>query len=189
MSWTRAGSYVTQSVAVAISVVFAATVSADWQSPASLLTDVVPDGHVRRARGAGVVLDNHAARANGGTRQRDRDRHRGLQCRTRVGPAIAGYAIAKLSIAVPFWCCCVGNLALLAALVWWRAPPKAEGNPAGRTPDQRNDGRRAHVRYSREMDATLIRAIAFFPFASAYLALLPLVARSQTGMGPRSMAS
>ena len=28
------------------------------------------------------------------------------------------------------------------------------------------------------MDATLIRAIAFFPFASAYLALLPLVART-----------
>ncbi len=40
-----------------------------------------------------------------------------------------------------------------------------------------------YVRYSREMDATLIRAIAFFPFASAYLALLPLVARSQTGDG------
>ena len=40
-----------------------------------------------------------------------------------------------------------------------------------------------YVRYSREMDATLIRAIAFFPFASAYLALLPLVARSETGNG------
>ena len=40
-----------------------------------------------------------------------------------------------------------------------------------------------YVRYSREMDATLIRAIAFFPFASAYLALLPLVARSEAGNG------
>ena len=40
-----------------------------------------------------------------------------------------------------------------------------------------------YVRYSREMDATLIRAMAFFPFASAYLALLPLVARSETGNG------
>jgi hypothetical protein len=40
-----------------------------------------------------------------------------------------------------------------------------------------------YVRYSREMDATLIRAIAFVPFASAYLALLPLVARRQTGDG------
>ena len=41
-----------------------------------------------------------------------------------------------------------------------------------------------YVRYSREMDATLIRAVAFFPFASAYLALLPLVARTQMHGGP-----
>ncbi len=43
-----------------------------------------------------------------------------------------------------------------------------------------------YVRYSREMDARRsIRAIAFFPFASASLALLPLVARSQ-GRGDRA---
>ena len=39
-----------------------------------------------------------------------------------IGPAIAGYAIAKISIAAPFWGCCAGNLALLLALIWWRAP-------------------------------------------------------------------
>jgi predicted MFS family arabinose efflux permease len=96
-----------------------------------------------------------------------------------IGPAIAGYAIARFSIALPFWCCCVGNLGLLAALIWWRAPrrPK-ETLPAERLISAMTTGVR-YVRYSREMDATLIRAIAFFPFASAYLALLPLVARSQ----------
>ena len=100
-----------------------------------------------------------------------------------IGPAIAGYAIARLSIAVPFWCCCVGNLALLAALIWWRAPrrPK-ETLPAERLVSAMTTGVR-YVRYSREMDATLIRTIAFFPFASAYLALLPLVARSEAGNG------
>ena len=106
-----------------------------------------------------------------------------------IGPAIAGYAIARFSIAVPFWCCCVGNLALLAALIWWRAPrrPK-ETLPAERLISAMTTGVR-YVRYSREMDATLIRAIAFFPFASAYLALLPLVARSQDrATGRRSMA-
>jgi MFS family permease len=41
-----------------------------------------------------------------------------------IGPAIAGYAIARFSIALPFWGCCVGNLMLLAALIWWRAPPR-----------------------------------------------------------------
>ena len=100
-----------------------------------------------------------------------------------IGPAIAGYAIARFSIALPFWCCCAGNLGLLAALIWWRAPrrPK-ETLPAERLISAMTTGVR-YVRYSREMDATLIRAIAFFPFASAYLALLPLVARGQTGDG------
>src|SRR3984957_20351036 len=100
-----------------------------------------------------------------------------------IGPVFAGYAIARFSIAVPFWCCCAGNLGLLAALIWWRAPrrPK-ETLPAERLISAMTTGLR-YVRYSREMDATLIRAVAFFPFASAYLALLPLVARTQTGDG------
>ena len=100
-----------------------------------------------------------------------------------IGPAFAGYAIARFSIAVPFWCCCAGNLGLLAALIWWREPrrPK-ETLPAERLISAMTTGLR-YVRYSREMDATLIRAVAFFPFASAYLALLPLVARRQTGDG------
>ena len=100
-----------------------------------------------------------------------------------IGPAIAGYAIAGLSIAVPFWCCCVGNLMLLAALIWWREPRRpTETLPAERLINAMMTELR-YVRYSREMDATLIRTIAFFPFASAYLALLPLVARTHTGDG------
>jgi predicted MFS family arabinose efflux permease len=98
-----------------------------------------------------------------------------------LGPAIAGYAIAWFSIALPFWCCCAGNLGLLGALIWWRAPRRAQETlPAERLISAMTAGLR-YVRYSREMDATLIRAIAFFPFASAYLALLPLVARGEKG--------
>jgi MFS family permease len=41
-----------------------------------------------------------------------------------------------------------------------------------------------HVRYNPPLRATLIRAAGFFLFASAYWALLPLVARSQMGGGP-----
>jgi predicted MFS family arabinose efflux permease len=101
-----------------------------------------------------------------------------------IGPAIAGYAIAMLSIAVPFWCCCAGNLALLAALIWWQAPRRPTASlPAERLISAMMTGVR-YVRYSREMDATLIRGAAFFPFASAYPALLPLVARNEMGNGP-----
>jgi MFS family permease len=172
---------VTQTVAVVISVAFAAAVSAGLGGPTALLATsfllgaggalaapawllITPFLVPRSDLDSAIALDTasyNVARA--------------------IGPAIAGYVIAKLSIALPFWFCCVGNLALLAALIWWRAPAKPkETLPAERLISAMTTGVR-YVRYSREMDATLIRAIAFFPFASAYLALLPLVARSQTG--------
>ena len=101
-----------------------------------------------------------------------------------IGPAIAGFAIAMLGIGVPFWCRFAGNLGLAVALIWWRAPRRPQETlPAERLISAMTTGVR-YVRYSREMDATLIRALAFFPFACAYLALLPLVARAQLRNGP-----
>jgi len=41
-----------------------------------------------------------------------------------------------------------------------------------------------HARYNPHLRATLIRSAAFFLFASAYWALLPLVARQQIAGGP-----
>ncbi len=41
-----------------------------------------------------------------------------------------------------------------------------------------------HARYNSHLSATLVRAAAFFLFASAYWALLPLVARGQVDSGP-----
>ena len=97
---------------------------------------------------------------------------------------IAGFAIARLGADVPFWCCWVGSLAFVGALIWWRAPRRArETLPVERLISAMMTGVR-YARYSRELDATLIRAVAFVPFASAYLALLPLVARTQMGGGP-----
>jgi predicted MFS family arabinose efflux permease len=101
-----------------------------------------------------------------------------------VGPAIGGLAIAAVGIALPFWCFCIGNMAVVAALLWWRAPRRAkESLPAERLFSAVRTGLR-YARNNRDMDSTLIRAIAFFPFASAYWALLPLVAREQMHNGP-----
>ena len=106
-----------------------------------------------------------------------------------IGPAIAGFAIGKLSIDVPFWCYCVGNLGVVAALIWWRAPRRAkESLPAERLVSAMTTGLR-YVRNSRDMDSTLIRAVAYFPFASAYWALLPLVVRGQMRNGPEVYGS
>ena len=174
---------VTQTLAVAISVAFAAAASAGLAGPTSLLTTSFLMGMCGAlAAPAWLLITTLLVR----TAELDSAiaiDTAGYNVARAIGPAIAGYAIARLSIAVPFWCCCVGNLALLAALIWWRAPrrPK-ETLPAERLISAMTTGVR-YVRYSREMDATLIRAIAFFPFASAYLALLPLVARSEAGNG------
>ncbi len=174
---------VTQTFAVAISVVFATAVSAGLAGPTSLLATSFLMGLcgalaapawllmtailVRRAELDSAIAIDTA----------------GYNIARAIGPAIAGYAIAKLTIAIPFWGCCLGSFALLGALIWWRAPQKPkETLPAERLISAMTTGVR-YVQYSREMDATLIRAIAFFPFASAYLALLPLVARAQGGDG------
>jgi hypothetical protein len=101
-----------------------------------------------------------------------------------IGPAIGGLAIAAVSIALPFWCFCVGNLAVVVALLWWRAPRRArESLPAERLFSAVRTGLR-YAMNNRDLDSTLIRAVAFFPFASAYWALLPLVARNQMHNGP-----
>jgi MFS family permease len=177
---------VAQAGVVAISIPFAAAVSAGLENPTSLLATsfllgiggalaapawlLITPMLVPRADLDSAIAINNAA----------------YNAARAIGPAIAGYAIAKLSIAVPFWCCFVGNFALLSALLWWRAPrrPK-ETLPAERLISAMTTGVR-YVRYSREMDATIIRAAAFVPFASAYLALLPLVAREEMGNGPET---
>jgi MFS family permease len=101
-----------------------------------------------------------------------------------VGPALAGLVITGFGIAAPFWPDGFGNLVLIAALLWWRSPRK----PTERPPAERlTSAVRAGLRFaanSRNLRAILIRTMAFFPFACASWALLPLVARSQMTQGP-----
>jgi MFS family permease len=101
-----------------------------------------------------------------------------------VGPALGGVAIAASGIASPFWAFAVANLAIIAALLWWRPKRKcSESLPTERLTSAVRTGLR-YAANSRHLRATLMRALAFFPFASAYWALLPLVARDQMNNGP-----
>jgi MFS family permease len=101
-----------------------------------------------------------------------------------IGPALGGFAIAAVSIDTPFWFYFAGSLVLLGAVVWWRGPRRIrETLPAERLSSSLRTGLR-YARYNRALDATLVRAVAFFLFASAYWALLPLVARTQLHNGP-----
>ncbi len=100
-----------------------------------------------------------------------------------VGPALGGVAITAVSLKLPFWIYVATSVVVLAALIWWRPPRRApETLPAERMRAVVAAGLR-YARNNRDLDATLIRAIAFFPFASAYWALMPLIARDRLHEG------
>jgi MFS family permease len=101
-----------------------------------------------------------------------------------VGPAIGGIAIATIGVSAPFWIFALSNLGVIGALLWWRPKQRCtKGLPAERLTSAVRTGLR-YAANNRHLRATLIRALAFFPFASAYWALLPLVARHQMNNGP-----
>jgi MFS family permease len=101
-----------------------------------------------------------------------------------IGPALAGIVILGYGIAAPFWLDALSNLGVIAVILWWRPPVKAVRTlPAERL----GSAIRTGVRYARNnahLRATLVRAAGFFLFASAYWALLPILARSQLHGGP-----
>jgi predicted MFS family arabinose efflux permease len=108
----------------------------------------------------------------------------GVNISRAIGPALGGVIIGGLGIAAPFWINALSNFAVIAALIWWRPPP----SQATRIPPERLAGALVigfrHARNNPHLRATLVRAVAFFLFASAYWALLPLVARNQIAGGP-----
>jgi MFS family permease len=108
----------------------------------------------------------------------------GFNVSRAVGPALGGATIAALGIAAPFWINAASDLAIVGALVWWQpAQQNARALPAERFSNAVIAGLR-YARYARPLHATLFRAVAFYLFASAYWALLPLVARIQISGGP-----
>jgi MFS family permease len=108
----------------------------------------------------------------------------GVNVSRAVGPVLGGVVVAILGITAPFWLNAVSNLGIIAALLWWH--PAHEGArhlPVERFGSAIRAGFR-HARNNPDLRATLIRGAAFFLFASAYWALLPLVARNQIAGGP-----
>src|SRR6185312_7272654 len=107
----------------------------------------------------------------------------GINISRAVGPALSGIIAAGLGIAAPFWLDAFSNLGTIGALVWWRTSRKTGRRlPAERLASAIRTGAR-YARNNPSLRATLFRAVAFFIFASAYWALLPLVARTQIAGG------
>jgi MFS family permease len=108
----------------------------------------------------------------------------GFNLARALGPALGGFVLAAAGPAAAFALNALGFLALLWALVAWRRPaPPRSGLPPERLPS----AVRAGVRFALAvpaMRAAILRACAFFLFASAVWALLPLVVRERLGLGP-----
>jgi MFS family permease len=107
----------------------------------------------------------------------------GINVSRALGPALGGVIAAIFGIAAPFWVNAASNFGIIGALAWWRPNKQARPLP----PEHFTNAIRAGFRHARNnphLRATLIRGAAFFLFASAYWALLPLVARKQLAGGP-----
>jgi MFS family permease len=108
----------------------------------------------------------------------------GVNISRALGPALGGAIITAYGIVAPFWINAASNLAIVASLLWWRPAARAGTLlPAERFGHAIWAGLR-YAHNNPHLRATLIRAAGFFLFASAYWALLPLVARQQIAGGP-----
>jgi len=107
----------------------------------------------------------------------------GFNVARATGPVLGGVVLATFGLALPFWLNAISNLGIIAALLWWHPPPEVHRLPMERFVSAMRDGFR-YAKNNPDLRGTLIRAVAFALFASAYWALLPLVARDQFGGGP-----
>ncbi|MEO0679163.1 MAG: MFS transporter, partial [Pseudomonadota bacterium] len=108
----------------------------------------------------------------------------GINISRAIGPALAGVLIVSAGLAAPFLANALSVLGIIAALWWWRGAPAPDAAlPAERIGGAVASGLRYAVN-SPALRATLVRAAAFFVFASAFWAMLPLVARDVLGGGP-----
>ena len=108
----------------------------------------------------------------------------GINITRAVGPALGGVILANFGPAIPFWVNAVSFLGMVAVLLWWRPPQRARRQlPVEQFGSAIRTGFR-HARNNPHLQAAIIRATALLLFASAYWALLPLIAREQIAGGP-----
>lgn len=108
----------------------------------------------------------------------------GMNVARAIGPALGGFLITVLGLTWPFLLNTLSFFAVIAALLWWR-PPTGPARPL--PAEHLLAAMKTGLHYARESPAlksTLWRALGFFPFSSAYWALLPLIAREHLHGGP-----
>ncbi|MBK8174281.1 MAG: MFS transporter [Rhodospirillales bacterium] len=100
----------------------------------------------------------------------------GMNIARAVGPALGGFVVAGIGSAWAYVLNALSFCGVIATLVLWRQTVVTSELP----PENFSAAMRAGWRYVREapaVQAVLVRCVAFFAFASATWALLPVVAR------------
>ena len=106
----------------------------------------------------------------------------GINISRIVGPALGGLIIGSLGVASALLINALSFASVILAYARLPQTPAETCLPAERFISAMRTGLR-FARESTELKATLVRASAFLLFASAYLALLPLIGRDQLGAG------
>lgn len=104
----------------------------------------------------------------------------GINIARAIGPTIGGVLIVSLGVASAFFLNAASALVIIAALLLWR--PAA--TPPRKLPENFVPAMIAGVRFaahSTPLKSVLWRSAGFFLFASAFWALIPLVARQTLG--------
>jgi MFS family permease len=169
---------------MATSIVFAVLVTRHLITPTTLLlmTFIVGVGSAMTAPAWGAVVPVLVPKDD--LAQAIALNSAGVNVSRAVGPALGGLLVGVLGIAAPFWVDAFSNAGVIGGLLAWKPPTKERTRLP---PESFGSAVRAglrHARYNPYLTSTLIRAAAFFLFASAYWALLPLVARRQIDSGP-----
>jgi MFS family permease len=109
----------------------------------------------------------------------------GMNVARAIGPAIGGVVLAQFGAAWAFGLNALSYFALIVVLLRW----KRQIAPAMLPPERVGGAMLAGLRYVRQATvfrAVLGRATAFFVFASAMPALLPLIAKDEAQGGPNA---
>jgi len=97
----------------------------------------------------------------------------GINISRAIGPAVAGMLIAGFGLFWPFALNALSTLIVIAALIWWKPAKEA---PDTLPAEHVIGGMMAGLRYAmftKPIRLVLVRAAAFFLFASAFWAMLP----------------
>ncbi|CDZ77743.1 enterobactin exporter EntS [Legionella massiliensis] len=102
-----------------------------------------------------------------------------------LGPALGGFILATLGAVFAVLLNAISYVIIIIALLWWHNTKQLSDNALPR--EQLVGAMRAGIRFALRSTAlvdTIIRALAFILFASAYWALLPLIAKDLLHGGP-----